>query len=121
MLLQKRGRVALAILNTVFLALASAAFAMIVYFVVSLATLPELPHDAAWNESLGVGLSRGFLILFFILDSVFLAAFSVVGAVFSALLIRKTDGRTRVYGIATAILHGVYAAVTAIFYITLLL
>ncbi len=121
MLLQKRGRITLAVLNTVFLALASVAFAMVVYFVVSFMTIPELPPDATWNESLGVGLSRGFLVVFFILGAIILAALSAVGEVFSAVLIRKTDGRARVYGIVTAALHGVFILVTAVFWIALML
>lgn len=120
MLFQKRGRIAFAVFNAVFLALATAVFVFALYCAVSLITLPEIAPDTDWNTSLGVNLSRGFLSVFLLLAVIANGIVFVIGEIFSVILCRKTDGGLRIFGIVSIGLHGVYIAVGLIFSLMLL-
>ena len=116
---KKHTRIVFTVLNSVFFALASVAFVGVLYFAISYLTIPELPSDAEWTESLGVGISRAFLVVFYIISAAVLTVLSLIGEGFSTLLICKTRKKTRLYGIVSAALHGVYLLSTAAFFLAL--
>ena len=114
MMFQKRGKIAFTVLNSVVLVIVSFLVVYGIWLAVDLKTLPDVPPDAEWNESLGVNLSRGILTIFIILDAVVTAVLSAIGEIFSVVLIRKTDGKPRVYGIITAVIYAVYAVLAVL-------
>ena len=105
--MRKTTKTVLTVFIALLLALCALAFVWEWFFSISMLTLPELAPDAEFGESLGHGLSRGFLILFFVVTLIAHTALTLIGEILSILTACRADGKTRVFAIVSAVTKGV--------------
>ena len=104
-------RTILTVFIAVFLGLCTLVFLAELYFSISALILPEPAPDAEIGESLGLGLSRAFLLVFFLIALVSHVVLTIIGEVLSILTARFSDGKTRLFAIIAAASEGVFLAV----------
>ena len=101
-------QIALVIIQTVLLVLATVAVGFAIAFAVSFLSIEDAAQDSTVSEQLGVGLSRAFSAVFFVIAAACTTLLAIPGEIVSVLTTVKTKGWRKTLGICGIVAHAVF-------------
>lgn len=110
-------RLALTITQAVLLVLAAVAVCFAVSLGVSFLSIEDAPLDSTTSEEIGVGLSRAFTAVFFVIAAVVTLLLSIPGEIIAILMTVKTKGWGKTFGICGIVAYAVFMLSCGIFFL----
>lgn len=114
---KKNARLALSIAQTVLLVLTVIALFFAITCAVTSLSVADPPEGSDIGTQIGAGLSRGFNAVFFILSAVFVFILSVPGEIVAIIMVARSYGWGRVYGICATVAYVLAIATCAVFWV----
>ena len=110
-------KLALTIIQAILLGLALVTTCFAVAFAVSFLSIEDAATDSTTSEQIGVGLSRAFSAVFFVISAIATAILTIPGEILAIWLARKTEGGKKIFGVCSIVAYAVFVLVCGVFWI----